>query len=128
MQLEPEIEMPSDAEWRAIRVAAVDKMARGNFVRCNKAFMAAGVECRLPFIETPLVETVLALSKAECPPGKKALKSAAQGIVPPWVVSRQKETFQGGAGMDEAAARAVPDPRAFYRSVIATTYGQSALK
>ena len=118
----------SDAEWRAIRVAAVDKMARGNFVRCNKAFMAAGVECRLPFIETPLVETVLALSKAECPPGKKALKSAAQGIVPPWVVSRQKETFQGGAGMDEAAARAVPDPRAFYRSVIATTYGQSALK
>ena len=117
-----------DAGWRDIRVAAVDKMARGNFVRCNKAFMAAGVECRLPFIETPLVETVLALPKALCPPGKKALKQAARGIVPDWIISRVKETFQGGAGMDEAAAAVLPDPARFYRSVISTQYGQSALQ
>src|SRR5581483_10191964 len=28
-----------DEAWRAIRVAQIEKMARGNFVRCNKAFM-----------------------------------------------------------------------------------------
>lgn len=116
-----------DAGWRDIRLTAVRKMARGNFVRCNKAFMAEGVECRLPFIETALVETALAMTKEQCPPGKKALKAAARGIVPDWVISRPKETFQGGAGMDEAAAVAVPDPAKFYRTVIATAYGQSAL-
>lgn len=117
-----------DAGWRDIRIAAVDKMARGNFVRCNLAFMAAGVECRLPFIETALVETALAMSKADCPPGKKALKAAARGVVPDWIISRQKETFQGGAGMDDAAAAAVADPAGFYRSVIGTAYGAAALK
>ncbi len=117
-----------DVGWREIRLAAVRKMARGNFVRCNKAFMAAGVECRLPFIETPLVETVLAMSKAECPPGKKALKAASRAILPDWIVNRPKETFQGGAGMDEAAAAAVPDPARFYRSVIGTAYGPAALQ
>lgn len=117
-----------DKGWRDIRVAAVEKMARGNFVRCNKAFMAAGVECRLPFIETPLVEAVLAMSKADCPPGKKSLKAASAGIVPDWIVRRVKETFQGGAGMDQAAALAVQDPARFYRSVIATAYGQAALQ
>lgn len=118
----------NDAEWRNIRISSVKKMARGNFVRCNKAFMAAGVECRLPFIETALVETVLAMPKIECPPGKKALKASARKIVPDWVISRQKETFQGGAGMDEAAASAIHDPARFYRSVIATAYGASALQ
>lgn len=116
-----------DAGWRAIRVAAVEKMARGNFIRCNKAFMAAGVECRLPFIETALVETALAMTKAECPPNKKTLKAAAAGIVPDWIIRRPKETFQGGAGMNDAAAEAIADPARFYRSVIATAYGQSAL-
>lgn len=117
-----------DAEWREIRIAAVAKMARGNFVRCNKAFMAAGVECRLPFIETALMETVLNMSKDDCPPGKKALKAAARGLVPDWIVSRVKETFQGGAGMDTAAQEAVTDPARFYRSVIGTAYGASALQ
>jgi asparagine synthase (glutamine-hydrolysing) len=116
-----------DAGWRAIRVAAVERMARGNFVRCNKAFMAAGVECRLPFIERPLVEAVLGMTKAECPPGKGALKAAARAILPGWVISRQKETFQGGAGMDEAAASAVANPKRFYRNVIGSAYGPAAL-
>src|SRR5690606_20503727 len=35
--------------------------ARKNFVRCNKIFMAASVECRLPFLSTPLVEYALSL-------------------------------------------------------------------
>lgn len=116
----------SDAEWRAIRVAQLAKMARGNFVRCNKAFMAAGVECRLPFMERALVETVLAMSKADCPPNKRALKKAAAGIVPDWIIRRTKDTFQGGSGMDEAAARAVANPKRFYRSEILSAFGPSA--
>lgn len=116
-----------DEGWRAIRAAAVAKMARGNFVRCNKAFMAGGVECRLPFIETGLVERVLAMGKAECPPGKKALKRAAAGVAPEWIIRRQKETFQGGAGMDVAAAAAVASPASFYRAEVASAYGQSAV-
>jgi asparagine synthase (glutamine-hydrolysing) len=116
-----------DAGWRSIRVAAVERMARGNFVRCNKAFMAAGVECRLPFIETALVETVLGMSKAECPPAKKALKRAAAGVIPDWVIRRPKETFQGGSGMADAAAGAVADPTRFYRAGIIEAYGFSAV-
>lgn len=116
-----------DAEWRALRVAAVRRMARGNFVRCNKAFMAAGVECRLPFIETALVETVLAMSKADCPPAKKALKRAAAEIVPDWVIRRPKETFQGGAGMADAAAACIAEPARFYRAGVVSAYGMSAV-
>jgi len=116
-----------DAGWRAIRVAQLAKMARGNFVRCNKAFMAAGVECRLPFMERALVETVMAMDKAACPPGKKALKAASVGIVPKWIASRPKETFQGGAGMDDAAAAVIGDPARFYRAEVFTAYGAAAV-
>jgi asparagine synthase (glutamine-hydrolysing) len=116
-----------DAGWRAIRLGQVAKMARGNFVRCNKAFMAHGVECRLPFMHRPLVEGVLDMSKAECPPGKAALKRAAHGIVPPWVIRRVKDTFQGGSGMAAAAASVVADPAAFYRAEVGRFYGPSAL-
>ena len=116
----------TDREWRAIRLQQLAKMARGNFIRCNKVFMAAGVECRLPFMERPLVETVLAMTKADCPPGKKALKQAARDLVPPWVISRPKDTFQGGAGMIDAAASVIPDPRAYYASECRTLYGSRA--
>jgi len=112
-----------DEAWRAIRVAQIEKMARGNFVRCNKAFMAAGVECRLPFMERRLVERVINLRKVDCPPGKKALKEAARGLVPRWVISRTKQTFQGGAGMDEAAARAVANPKVFYGAEFRSAFG-----
>ena len=74
-------------------------MSRGNFVRCNKAFMAAGVECRLPFMEQELVERVILLNKTESPLSKGLLKKAAKLILPKWVVSRTKDTFQGGSGV-----------------------------
>lgn len=115
-----------DAGWRAIRVQQLAKMARGNFIRCNKVFMAHGVECRLPFMERALVETVLAMSKAECPPNKKALKLAAAELVPDWVIRRPKDTFQGGAGMISAAAAVVADPAAFYKASCRTLYGPRA--
>lgn len=113
----------NDAEWRAIRVHQLNKMARGNFVRTNKAFMAAGVECRLPFMHRPLVEIALAMTKAESPPGKRALKRAAEGIIPKWIISREKDTFQGGAGMSDACAKVLADPAAFYRSEVRHHFG-----
>jgi len=116
-----------DNGWRQLRIAQLAKMARGNFVRCNKAFMAAGVECRLPFMERQLVEFVLGLGKLACPPGKKALKKASIGVIPDWVIKRQKETFQGAAGADESAASLFANPRAFYRAEIIKTHGLAAV-
>lgn len=117
-----------DAGWRAIRVQQLQKMARGNFIRCNLAFMAHGVECRLPFMERSLVESVLAMSKAECPPGKKLLKAEAlQAGVPQWCIKRVKDTFQGGAGLDVAAASVLANPAAFYRAEVRNAYGESAV-
>lgn len=113
-----------DAEWRELRVKQLDKMARGNFVRCNKAFMAHGVECRLPFMERELVERVLSTGKRDCPPGKGLLKDAARRLgLPSWVVNRTKETFQGGSGVAAACARVLHDPARFYRSLHETRFG-----
>lgn len=117
-----------DAAWRAIRMRQLAKMARGNFVRCNKVFMAHGVECRLPFMDRDLVETVINLSKADCPPGKGLLKRHAARLgLADKIIRRTKQTFQGGAGTDRAALKAVARPRAFYRTVIANHFGLSAL-
>lgn len=112
-----------DAGWRALRVGHLGKMARGNFIRCNKAFMAHGVECRLPFMERPLVEGVLALGKKDCPPGKGLLKEAARRVLPAWVIKRTKETFQGGSGLAAAAARCVSDPVRFYNAEVRRHFG-----
>jgi asparagine synthase (glutamine-hydrolysing) len=118
----------SDRDWRALRVAQLEKMARGNFIRCNKAFMQHGVECRLPFLERSLVELALGMTKAECPPGKKALKSAAARLVPKKIISRPKDTFQGASGLLEAAEKAVADPRRFYRTAVLSKFGSTAVE
>lgn len=118
-----------DEGWRDIRIKQLAKMARGNFMRCNKAFMAAGVECRLPFMERGLVERVINLGKVDCPPGKKLLKGAAlaYGAVPSWVVKRTKDTFQGASGMSTAAAAVLPDPARYYRAEFRSAFGSSVL-
>lgn len=114
----------NDDGWRTIRVKQLAKMARGNFVRCNKAFMAAGVECRLPFMERGLVEGVLSMGKADCPPGKGLLKKAAAGLVPVRITRREKETFQGASGMREAAAAAAGGvARRFYNAAAVRAFG-----
>lgn len=117
-----------DAGWRSIRLEQLSRMSRGNFVRCNKAFMAHGVECRLPFMQRSLVEGVINMMKAECPPQKRALKEAAATLLPAWIIRRTKETFQGGAGMDAAAAQAVSRPQAFYRAEVAGAFGAAVME
>lgn len=96
-----------DAGWRALRADQVRKMARANLLRCNKVFLAHGVECRVPYLDRTLVEGVLAASKRACPAGKALLKAAAGGLLPPSIIRRVKQTFQGGAGIIDAAQRAL---------------------
>lgn len=89
----------SDDAWRRVRVERVRKMGRADLIRANKAFMRHGVESRTPFLDRRLVEAVLSLGREECPPGKRLLKEAARGVLPDWVIDRDKETFQGGTGV-----------------------------
>jgi asparagine synthase (glutamine-hydrolysing) len=102
--------------WRQIRLDCLDRMSRGSLLRCNMAFMAHGVECRVPFMDREVVERALCASATECPPGKAMLKRAARGIIPDWVISRPKLTFQGAAGMIESAADCVGNPVRFYNA------------
>jgi asparagine synthase (glutamine-hydrolysing) len=113
----------NDPDWRNIRLAQLEKMSRGNFVRCNKVFLAYGVECRLPFMERGLVESVLSMGKRQCPPGKKLLKDVARGLLPAEVVNRPKETFQGGSGIAEAAGRILANPTKYYNAEVRRVFG-----
>jgi asparagine synthase (glutamine-hydrolysing) len=113
----------TDSEIIALRKEQLRKMSRGNFVRCNKAFMAGGVECRLPFMEQCLVESCVQLGKRDSPPGKKLLKDAAKGIVPSWVIRRTKDTFQGGSGVANAIAKQIHSPVKFYNTELTRLFG-----
>lgn len=104
----------TDAQIPKLRQQGLEKMSRGNFVRCNKAFMAGGVECRLPFMNLDLVEYVVSLSKSASPPNKKLLKSSVSSIVPEWIVKRPKDTFQGGAGVSTWTEKHIASPAKFY--------------
>jgi len=91
---------------------------RKNFMRCNKVFMARGVECRLPFLNTGLVELALSLPQsavAEKNRPKAVMQEAFRGSLPASVVDRPKMAFQDGCGLQEACTRAVADPARFYR-------------
>ena len=107
------------------RRAALAKMSRGNFVRCNKAFLSHGVECRLPFMERALVESAVNWSRAESPVAKKLLKASAAGVLPPSIIRRRKETFQGAAGTSSACASLVVDPARYYRSRCCSMFGRA---
>jgi asparagine synthase (glutamine-hydrolysing) len=113
----------TEAQIKQLRLDSLAKMSRGNFVRCNKAFMAAGVECRLPFMEQELVESVIQLGKQQSPPGKVLLKQAAEGVLPRWIVKRNKDTFQGGSGISEAVSRQIANPIKFYNTELKKQYG-----
>jgi asparagine synthase (glutamine-hydrolysing) len=113
----------TDQAVRILRCEALSKMARGNFIRCNKVFMSAGVECRLPFMEQELVEQSCQLGKAESPPGKVLLKEAARGLVPDWIIKRSKETFQGASGVADSCAKLFPSPVKRYNQALSERFG-----
>lgn len=111
-----------DQGWRQLRVKQIEKMGRGNFQRCNMIFMANSVECRLPFLDRAVVEYAINSTKEQCPPGKKLLKKAAKGILPDYIINRQKETFQGAANIPEAVAEIIHNPIRYYNSIYGRLY------
>lgn len=111
--------------WHGFRRKLFHDQHRKNFARCNKIFMANGVECRLPFLSTRLVETALSLDEKDVREKgrpKAVLQRAYEGLLPRSVVDRQKMTFQDGVGLQAACARAVHDPQRFYRTEFETQY------
>jgi len=113
----------NDAGVIELRKALLSKMARGNFVRCNKAFMAHGVECRLPFMEQRLVESAIQLGKSDSRPGKVLLKEACKNILPTWVIKRVKDTFQGGSGISDEIAKRYTSPIKYYNAEMRKMFG-----
>lgn len=92
---------------------------RKNFARANKVFMAHGVECRLPFLNTRLVEYALRLDRSSVWEGNKqkaVMQRAFEGVLPERVVRRQKLAFQDGMGLKRAIAQTLSDPARFYRA------------
>lgn len=115
--------------WHRYRHDVFYGQHRKNFPRCNKVFMSAGIEARLPFLHPNLVRYALRLPqtavegpnpfKPHTKPNqpKMVLRQAFLGAVPDDVIARNKEAFQTGAGLDTAAAAAVTDPARYYRAV-----------
>lgn len=111
------------ASVRKLRLQQLEKMSRGNFIRCNKVFMAHGVECRLPFMHQRLVEAAVQLDLEQSPPQKKLLKAACQHLIPSWCIKRQKDTFQGGSGVSAALAKQIASPIRYYNAEMRRLFG-----
>jgi asparagine synthase (glutamine-hydrolysing) len=98
---------------------------RKNFARCNKIFMAASVECRLPFLSTPLVELALSLSENSVKKGsrsKAVLQDAFKGRIPDRVMYRPKLAFQDGLGLKDTIAALVKDPKQLYQQMFENAF------
>lgn len=113
-------------DWHAYRKDLFLSQARKNFVRCNKIFMSHSVECRLPFLNTALVEYALSLPVEAVQNTKRRPKAVMQdafiGKLPASVVERQKVAFQDGLGLKEAIERVLPSPQMYYRSEYAKQF------
>lgn len=113
----------SDAMWRDARIEFFLKMARANFHLVNKSFMAHGVEARLPFCERDLVESVLSMDRAQCPPGKRLLKHHAEKWLPKKVVHRPKLAFHDGTGTKTYLGSQYSNPVRYYNAVMKSMFG-----
>jgi asparagine synthase (glutamine-hydrolysing) len=107
--------------WTAYRRKLFREQHRKNFARCNKVFMARGVECRLPFLGTEIVELALSLPEQLVQSGRSRPKAVLQDshadLLPLRIVKRAKLAFQDGLGLKAACAAAVADPGRFYAGI-----------
>ncbi len=115
------------ADWHRYRRDLIGSQARKNFPRVNKAFMAHGVEGRLPFLDPDVVDLALSLPQTAVQDGrsrpKAVLQRAYQGRLPDTVTSRPKVAFQDGLGLKTAIAETLPNPLRYYRAEHARMYG-----
>lgn len=107
-------------DWYAYRKKLFLSQSKKNFVRCNKIFMAHSIECRLPFLNTQLVEFALSLPKDAVQNGKSKPKAVIQeayyGYLPTTITNRAKVAFQDGMGLKDAIARTITDPQRYYNA------------
>jgi asparagine synthase (glutamine-hydrolysing) len=121
-----EFDLAREREWTRYRRDTFTAQHRKNFARCNKIFMSHGVECRLPYLHTPLVEFALS-----CPVDASVVRSPGKGptkqkavmyeaydeLLPAEIVRRHKVAFQEGMGLKDAIETEVfpgMNPRTFY--------------
>lgn len=109
------------ADWYQYRRRLYRRLARTNFQRNNKVFMAHSVECRAPFCHRPLVEFALSLDRdsvtQEGSSLKAILQEAFRGLLPKSVVERPKVGFQDGLGIKKDIADTVVNPKRYYSGV-----------
>lgn len=109
-------------DWHTYRKRLFLSQASKNFVRANTVFLAHGVECRLPFLSTGLVEYALALPRTSIERTKQdkaVLRDAFRDAIPAPLVDRGKVAFQDGLGIKTAIASVLANPATFYRSELA---------
>lgn len=113
--------------WFTYRRDLIAAQARRNFPRVNKAFMAHGVEGRLPFLDPDVVDLALSLPKHAVQDGKARPKAVLQrayaGRLPASVTTRPKVAFQDGLGLKNRISQTLPDPARFYRAEHRRLYG-----
>jgi asparagine synthase (glutamine-hydrolysing) len=114
-------------DWHAYRRDLILSQAIKNFPRVNKAFMAHGVEGRLPFLDPDVVDFALALPRISVQNGpgqpKAVLQRAYRGDLPSAVIERPKVAFQDGMGLKTAIATRLAQPARYYRAEHRRLYG-----
>jgi len=118
------------AGWTEYRRELFLSQHRSNFARCNKIFMAHSVECRLPFLNTALVEAVLGFPKEACwqkSHRKVPLQEAAESLLPRGICWRTKLAFQDGLGLKSEAERVTLGAQRFYAAAFRLAYGSARM-
>jgi len=114
--------------WHYYRRDLFLSQARKNFVRCNKIFMSRSIECRLPFLNTGLVEYALSLRRdaVQADGGRKpkeVMRMAFEDVLDESVLNRPKVAFQDGLGLKKAIEESLPSPVRFYRTEYVNQFG-----
>lgn len=115
-----------DKGWKEYRIGLFSSQHRKNFTRCNKIFMKYGIECRLPFLNTQLVETALGLSQDIVWDGKSRpkaiLQEAFRDQLPDEIIDRKKVAFQDGMGIKSLYEDVVETPKTYYNTHYKNTF------
>ena len=110
------------------RLRLFGSQERKNFSRCNKIFMKYGVECRLPFLNTELVETALGMEQdivwdTKLRP-KAVLQDSYINLLPEEIVKRKKMAFQDGMGIKEEFEKILDkSPKMYYNETYNKIFG-----
>ena len=114
--------------WNEYRLRLFGSQERKNFARCNKIFMKYGVECRLPFLNTELVETAWGLEQEITWNTKSRPKAVLQdgyvGLLPDDIIKRPKMAFQDGMKIkDEFESILDIPPKKWYKRTYNKIFG-----